>query len=374
MSDFFTTFYRGRRVLVTGHTGFKGSWLTLWLNQLGAKVTGLSVDIPTQPSLFEVAGVADACDHNFGDINDYDTFARFIDDGAFDIVFHLAAQPLVRLSYVEPLRTLITNVIGSANVFEAVRGAGRPCSIVAVTSDKCYENSGQVWGFRENDPMGGSDPYSMSKGAAELVAASWRRSYFSDGSIRLASARAGNVIGGGDWAADRIVTDSISALRKGTSINIRNPCATRPWQHVLEPLSGYLMLGAMLNHDIAFGVDEAWNFGPVAQDVRPVRDLVNCIIHHWGSGSWKNTGDAAQPEEAMMLSLNCDKANQRLGWVPLWRFDHAIGETVSWFKAFDANADMRELTCAQISSYAEEGASQGVSWATGDIAKFKCTS
>lgn len=355
--------FRGRRVLVTGHTGFKGSWLVMWLHRLGAHVTGWSIDIPTAPSLFEVAAVHELCESHFGDINDGSALLDFVAAGKFDTIFHLAAQSLVRLSYRQPVETLVTNVVGTANVLEAVRSAQRPCAVVAVTSDKCYHNLSPTWGFREIDPIGGADPYSMSKGAAELVIAAWRSSYFAskDSPVKLASARAGNVIGGGDWSADRIVTDCIAALRNNELIRLRNPCATRPWQHVVEPLAGYLTLGALLGSNSA--VESAWNFGPVVQDVRPVKDLAEGLIYHWGGGGWKDVGNASDPEEAGTLSLNCEKAYQGLGWRPVWSFDRAIFETAQWFRTLDQGADMRQMTISQIRSYEANAHELGVAWA-----------
>ncbi len=364
----FADHYRGRRVLVTGHTGFKGSWLTLWLNRLGANVTGWSIDIPTRPSLFELADAASVCDHHFGDINDADAIRQFVAAGDFQTVFHLAAQPLVRLSYATPLQTLQTNVLGTANVLEAVRAAGCECAVVAITSDKCYANDGSIWGFRECDPMGGSDPYSMSKGAAELVIHSWRQSYFSaPGSpVRLASARAGNVIGGGDWAADRIVPDCVTALMEGKPVNVRHPAATRPWQHVLEPLSGYLWLGAVLaNGWKGRKFDSGWNFGPPMDGVRQVSDLVDGIVALWGGGEWRNIHKPHAPKEASTLSLNCDKAIQLLEWRPVWGFDRSVAETAVWYREFTRHAStgMNAMTIDQIDRYVADAATAGIAWA-----------
>ena len=331
-------------------------------------MVGWSVDIPTDPSLFEVLDIASVCDHHFGDINDAEAIAHFIADQEVDTVFHLAAQPLVRLSYNKPLETLSTNVLGTANVLEAVRRVGRPCSIVSITSDKCYENGGSIWGFRECDPMGGSDPYSMSKGAAELVISSWRTSFFSseESTIRLASARAGNVIGGGDWAADRIVTDSMKALSDGNPIKIRNPYSTRPWQHVLEPLSGYLWLGeAMATHWNGCSFDSGWNFGPAVSDVRSVRDLVDCMIHHWGSGSWADVSDRKAASEARTLSLNCDKAHQLLAWRPVWDFDRSIAATVQWYRVLEKenHGAIQDFTRHQIEEYVNDACAMELPWA-----------
>lgn len=349
-------YYQGRRVLLTGHTGFKGSWLVTWLHRMGAEVTGFSIDVPTTPSLFDTLGIADLCNHHFGDINDLDSLSKLVREGQFDTVFHLAAQPLVRLSYAEPLGTLATNVMGTANLLEAVRAADHPCAVLVVTSDKCYENLGSLWGFRETDAMGGSDPYSMSKGAAELVVSAWRRSFFStpDSTIRIATARAGNVIGGGDWAQDRIVPDCIEALKDAQPIQVRNPFATRPWQHVVEPLSGYLLLGALLSDpETAASVESGWNFGPQSTDVRTVQAVVETMINEWGSGAWQ---DASQPnalKEAATLGLNCEKAAAHLDWHPVWPFERAVAETAKWYKVFhtDGVDAVRATTLEQIAAY-----------------------
>jgi CDP-glucose 4,6-dehydratase len=351
----FGDFYAGRRVLVTGHTGFKGSWLLHWLEMLGAEVSGLAVDIPSTPSHFELTGLGSAATMVFRDIRDRDALSRTLDEARPDVVFHLAAQPLVRRSYDIPLETLEVNVLGTANLLEAVRAAGAPCAVVVATSDKCYDNTGQVWGYRECDPMGGHDPYSMSKGAAELVVSSWRDSYFSapDSAIRLASARAGNVIGGGDWAQDRLVVDGISAIAAGRPIVLRSPAATRPWQHVLEPLGGYLLLGARL----AQSADpqryaEGWNFGPDPANVRPVRDVAEALIAEFGRGEMIIEQDAAAPHEAFALALNCDKAHQLLDWHPVWGFRETIARTVAWYDRWLAGeADLRAVTRGQIDDY-----------------------
>ena len=356
--------YRGKRVLLTGHTGFKGSWLSLWLERLGAASTGVSIDIPTSPSLFELAGVADVLDHLFGDVRDAEAMTRLVKKVRPDVVFHMAAQPLVRLSYTEPLATLATNVMGTANVLEAVRAAARPCAVVVVTSDKCYHNDGRREGYRETDCMGGHDPYSMSKGAAELVVDSWRSSYFSaPGSpVQLASGRAGNVIGGGDWAADRIVTDCIAALGARQPVGVRNPLATRPWQHVLEPLSGYLMLGERLLTGEA--VAEGWNFGPDPDNIRTVGELVEQLLAECGSGSAAEQAEPDAPKEAFALSLNIDKARERLGWRPVWDFERTIAETASWYKAWQKGDEpIRALCAGQIERYERDAAALGVPWA-----------
>lgn len=362
--------FDGLKILLTGHTGFKGSWLSLWLAKMGATVTGLSIDIPTTPSLFELTGVAGCVDHRFGDVRDAAAMAALVREVQPDVVFHLAAQPLVRLSYREPLATLDTNVMGLANVLEAVRGWGGRCDIVVVTSDKCYRNDGRREGYRETDPMGGHDPYSMSKGAAELVVDSWRSSYFSspDSPIRLASARAGNVIGGGDWAEDRIITDCIEALTSGQPISMRNPLATRPWQHVLEPLSGYMWLV----HQLRAGaeVTQGWNFGPGQSNIRNVAQLVDELVKDWGSGSAIHLEEAGAPKEATALSLNIEKAWSELAWKPVWDFERTIAETVSWYKAWTrGKQDLRRFTEDQIDTYIQDAAGSSVGWAVARIAE-----
>jgi CDP-glucose 4,6-dehydratase len=348
-------------VLVTGHTGFKGSWLTLWLTQLGAEVTGYALAPDTSPALFELAGVAGVCRHVVGDVRDSSRLGTVVRELRPEVVFHLAAQPLVRLSYEKPIETIETNVLGTAQLLEAVRREGRPCAVVVVTSDKCYENREWVWGYREDEPMGGHDIYSMSKGATELVVSSYRRSFFppsqfTSHGVALASARAGNVVGGGDWAKDRIVPDAIHALAVGRPIAVRSPDSVRPWQHVLEPLGGYLLLGARLLGPEAPRCSEAWNFGPRWDDARPVRDLVDAVIAAWGSGTWDDRRDPAAPHEAEVLRLSIEKAQARLGWAPRWRFDETIRRTVEWYRVFHAGAGSAELATLcrrQIAEYLE---------------------
>jgi CDP-glucose 4,6-dehydratase len=353
--------YTGKRVLLTGHTGFKGSWMALWLTKLGAEVFGMALDPPTTPSLFDLAGLAETVDHYIADVRDAQAVQDRIAAVRPDVIFHMAAQSLVRESYRSPVDTLAVNVMGTAHILEAARQLATPCAIVIVTSDKCYDNREWVWGYRENDRLGGHDPYSMSKGAAELVTESWRASFFHapDSAIRVASARAGNVIGGGDWAVDRIVTDSIAALARGGSIRLRNPHATRPWQHVLEPLSGYLLLGQHLMGARGTAFAEAWNFGPLTDSIRPVSDLARLLVEAWGSGRWEAAAMPNQPKEAYSLALNCDKAHHQLGWKPSWTIEQAVNATVMWFKAWQAGDNLRAVTYDQIARYEADAAALG---------------
>jgi len=354
------TAYAGQPVLVTGHTGFKGSWLTLWLAQLGAKVTGYALAPEDPRGAFTAAGVEADCRHLLGDVRDLAALRRALAAARPAFVFHLAAQPLVRRSYHEPLETLETNVMGTAKLLEAVRAEGLRCAVVIVTSDKCYENREWVYGYREDEPMGGHDVYSMSKGAAELVVSSFRRSFFPPPAlarhgVAIASARAGNVIGGGDWSADRIVPDAIGALAGDAPVQVRNPGAVRPWQHVLEPLGGYLLLGARLSGAKAAEHCEAWNFGPRPEAARPVKELVEAMIGAWGGGRWEDRGDPGEPHEARFLRLSIDKAQARLGWTPRWDFAEGIRRTVAWYKAQAQGATaaaLRALCLEQIRDYA----------------------
>lgn len=353
--------YEGKRVLVTGHTGFKGSWLTTWLASLGAEVTGYALAPATTPALFERARVERHCRSVLADVRDLARLTAVVREARPQIVFHLAAQALVRVSYQLPLETLQVNVLGTAHLLEAVRAAGRPCAVVVVTSDKCYENHERPDGYREDEPLGGHDVYSMSKGAAELVTASWRRSFFhpdriAQHGVAVATARAGNVVGGGDWAKDRILPDAVAALSAGVAIPVRNPHGVRPWQHVLEPLGGYLLLGARLLGPDAAAYAEAWNFGPRLEDARPVREVVEAVIAAWGSGRWDDTHDPKAPHEAGMLRLSIDKATSRLGWAPRWHFDETFRRTVAWYRAFHQGASpeaLSELCLTQINDFLE---------------------
>ncbi|HEY1087963.1 MAG TPA: CDP-glucose 4,6-dehydratase [Archangium sp.] len=351
--------YAGRTVLLTGHTGFKGAWLTLWLERLGAKVVGLALE-PEPESVFLSADVAGSCEHHVADVRSFAQVRELVAKTKPDVVFHLAAQALVRKSYAEPLATIETNINGTAHVLEAIRATQQRCAVVVVSSDKCYENREWVYGYREDDAMGGYDPYSMSKGATELVTSSWRRSFFppaklAQHGVGIASARAGNVIGGGDWAADRIVPVCIRSLAKGEAIGVRSPKAIRPWQHVLEPLSGYLLLGLkLLKGERAADFCEGWNFGPEAASAQPVSALATALVKAWGAGSWVDQSDPSAHHEASLLRLSIDKAHAKLGWQPRWRFDETIERTVAWYRAQVNGAskgELKQLTLEQIAAY-----------------------
>jgi len=351
-----STFFQGKKVLVTGHTGFKGSWLSLWLQSMGAHVVGYALAPPTNPSLFEVADVGNGMISIIGDIRDLDLVQAVFADHKPEIVFHMAAQPLVRYSYQNPVETYSTNVMGTVNVLEAVRNTSGVKAVVNITTDKCYENREWVWGYRENEPMGGYDPYSNSKGCAELVTAAYRNSYFhpdkyKEHGVALASARAGNVIGGGDWAEDRLIPDIMRAITQGKPVNIRNPHATRPWQHVLEPLSGYLLLAQKLYEEGA-SYAEGWNFGPNDEDAKPVQWIVDNLTKTWGEGaSWALEG-GDHPHEAHYLKLDCSKAKARLNWIPKWHLDEALDRIVDWNRAYRDGKDMQVMSLGQIQHYA----------------------
>ncbi len=365
----FANTYSGKRVLLTGHTGFKGAWMAEWLLFLGADVTGFSLPSPTLPSLFDQLKLGSRLRHIIGDVRDLSAVRSAVDAAKPDFVFHLAAQPLVRLSYDQPVETYSTNVMGTVNVLEAVRLSGLPCTVVLITTDKCYENKEWVHSYREEDPMGGYDPYSSSKGAAELVIASYRRSYFSssDSTVKLASARAGNVIGGGDWALDRIVPDCMRALSDGEIIPVRNKIATRPWQHVLEPLSGYLWLGACLanpkHSPFRSQLSSSFNFGPALASNRTVAELVQEILKHW-PGKWVDKSDPKAVHEAKLLNLATDKAHHFLGWSSAWPFAETIQQTVAWYRrASETSTDIPALTLGQIQAYEASAQKAGIAWA-----------
>ncbi|MGH8671612.1 MAG: CDP-glucose 4,6-dehydratase [Burkholderiales bacterium] len=348
--------FRGKRVLVTGDTGFKGSWLSVWLHELGANVVGYALPPERGNDHFNLLALNRIIHHVDGDIRDYSSFKQVVNDFQPQFIFHLAAQSLVRLSYDEPKLTFDTNAAGSVNVLEACRTTASVRVLIFVTSDKCYRNQEWTWGYRENDELGGHDPYSASKAAAELIFSGYLDSYFAGRAhFGAASVRAGNVIGGGDWAEDRIVPDSIKALQKNAPIPLRNPHATRPWQHVLEPLSGYLLLAQKLNEEPKI-YSGAWNFGPSSDAIHTVRDLAEKIVSCWGNGAISETKAAMPPHEARLLRLNCDKAHQLLGWRPRWAFYRAISETVRWYLEVTAGTPAYTITKKQIRDYAEEGA------------------
>lgn len=344
------SFWQGKNVLLTGHTGFKGSWLSLWLQSLGAQVSGLALPPPTTPDLFTQARVGEGMNSHIGDIRDYATVRELMDKVKPEIVIHMAAQPLVRLSYAEPIETYATNVMGTVHVLDAARHSGTVRAIVNVTTDKCYENKEWMWGYREDEPMGGHDPYSNSKGCAELVTSAYRRSFMKQQGIALASARAGNVIGGGDWAQDRLIPDILRAFERHQAVVIRNPHGTRPWQHVLEPLSGYLALAEKLYTE-GQAWAEGWNFGPHEDDARPVQWIVERMVNKWGEdASWHIDG-GEHPHEANFLKLDISKVKCRLGWHPRWNLDQALEHIITWHRAWLAKDDARALCLAQIRQY-----------------------
>lgn len=357
MENLFNGIYKDRKVLITGHTGFKGSWLCLLLHKLGADVYGYALDPPTTPSLFNEAKLGELITSFIGDIRDYDNLLKVIQQIQPEIVLHMAAQPLVRESYKNPRETYEVNVMGTVNLLDAIRQTSSVKAVVNVTTDKCYENREWHWGYRENEPMGGYDPYSNSKGCSELVTSSFRSSFFSPADyekhhVAVATARAGNVIGGGDWAEDRLVPDFIKAITIGEKVKIRSPYAIRPWQHVLEPLTGYLMLAAKL---FIGGVKyaEGWNFGPDDRDAKNVEWITKTICNLWGDGASFDINNNPQPHEANYLKLDCSKAKTELGWIPKWDIETTLKSIVEWNKEFMAGSDMRVVTFKQIEKYLE---------------------
>lgn len=356
LSSVNSSFWNGKRVFLTGHTGFKGGWLLIWLSSMGAKVTGYAMAPNTTPNFFEVAKVeSDLEQSHVADIRDLEKLQKAMADARPEIVIHMAAQPLVRYSYSNPVETYATNVMGTVHVLESIRALDCVRAAVIVTTDKCYENKEWAWGYRESEPMGGHDPYSNSKGCAELVTSAYLQSYFSpkkfnQHQVAIATARAGNVIGGGDWSEDRLIPDAIKAFEADKPLVIRNPLATRPWQHVLEPLSGYLVLAQSLyQHGAKF--DGAWNFGPRDEDARSVQEVVNLLIKDWGSAATWSQDQSEQPHEAHSLKLDCSKARQYLNWVPRWSLEQAIEKITQWHQTYQQQGNMHEISLKQIATY-----------------------
>ena len=355
--------FKSKTVWVSGTTGFKGAWLAQWLCDLGAKVHGYALNPPTSPALFEQIGLQKSIKQEIADLNDATAVRKSIEAAQPDFIFHLAAQSLVRYSYQEPALTFATNVMGTIHVLEAARQLNKPCVAVCITTDKCYENREWLHGYREEDPLGGYDPYSASKAAAEIAIASWRRSFFKDHPVKVASVRAGNVIGGGDWALDRIVPDCIRALQKGEAIPVRNKIATRPWQHVLEPLSAYLWLAAILAQPSLSPFEtrlfeSAFNVGPGLDSNRTVADLVAEVLKHW-PGKWEDRSDPKAVHEAKLLNLAIDKAHHLLGWKPVWNFAETVAKTVRWYQE---KQNQQQLTSQQIAAYAAAAAKSQLPW------------
>ncbi len=345
-------FYKGRKVLVTGHTGFKGSWLAIWLREMGAEVLGYALEPYTERDNFVVSGIGSTIHHHIADVRDYSTLLHLMQEFQPEIVFHLAAQPLVRESYLYPRETYETNIMGTVNVLEAMRHTPSVQAAVLISTDKCYENREWVWGYREIDPMGGHDPYSSSKGAAEIVIDAYRRSFFAEQNVGIASARAGNVIGGGDWSKDRIIPDCVKTLAAGLPVEVRNPHSYRPWQHVLEPVGGYLLLAQRLYNDRK-NIAGAWNFGPEHTAVVTVRELVERVIDCWGSGEWIDLSVQEQnaPHEARFLGLDISKAKSELRWRPVLSLEQTIELTIDWYRQSQVDYD---FCVRQIASYEQE--------------------
>lgn len=354
--DIFNNFYKGKRVLVTGHTGFKGSWLSIWLHELGAEVIGIGLDPFTERDNYVLSGIGKKIKADIrADIRDGQRMKEIFSEYQPEIVFHLAAQPLVRLSYDKPVETYETNVMGTINIMEAIRCTDSVKVAVMITTDKCYENKEQIWGYRENEPMGGYDPYSSSKGAAEIAISSWRRSFFNPSDygmkhhVSIASVRAGNVIGGGDWALDRIIPDCIKALEAGKDIDIRSPKAIRPWQHVLEPLSGYMLLAQKM-WDEPVKYCEGWNFGPLPESISTVWEVASKVVENYGSGKLNDVSDPNALHEAKLLMLDISKAKFQLGWEPRMNISQCVELTVDWYKKYRGE-DVYEICLQQINKY-----------------------
>jgi len=355
MNGSFNDFYSGKKVMITGHTGFKGTWLSLWLKHLGADVSGYALQPPTSPSIFDLCHTARGMTSIYGDVRDFRHLHSAILEVQPEIIFHMAAQSLVRRSYKDPVETYSTNIMGTVHLLEAVRQSSSVKAVIIVSSDKCYENKEWVWGYRENDILGGDDPYSSSKGCCELITTAYKRSYFNpaaykDHGLALASVRAGNVIGGGDWAEDRLIPDCIRKLQQKEPIIIRSPAAVRPWQHVLEPLNGYLLLGRELYLKGEL-FDGAWNFGPDYDDARPVSWIVSSLIKLWGNEAAWEEDKNPHPHEANYLKLDSSKARSVLGWKPQWRLKEALDKTTAWYKSYFNQEDVLDITLEQISAY-----------------------
>ena len=346
-----TNFWKGKKVFLTGHTGFKGGWMVLWLQQLGAVIKGYSLSPCEEPSLFGVAKIADGIESHIGDVRDLGALKQSMMDFGPEIVIHMAAQPLVLASYSDPVGTYQTNVMGTVNLFEAVRACNSVKAVVNVTTDKCYQNNEWVWGYREGEPMGGCDPYSNSKGCSELVTSAYRQSFFKDKmDVSLASARAGNVIGGGAWSTDRLIPDALRAFDLSEPVKIRNPLATRPWQHVLEPISGYLILAEKLYHSES-EYAEGWNFGPSDQDVKPVGEVLDYLVAHWPTDVSWSLDRGTQPHEAQLLKLDISKVKARLKWEPRWDLGKALQTIINWHFAWVNGQDMKVFSLNQIRDF-----------------------
>jgi CDP-glucose 4,6-dehydratase len=363
----FKNIYKGKKVLVTGHTGFKGSWLCSWLIELGADVYGYSDEIPSSPSHFEELNLSQDMTSVFGDVRDITSLKDFIEVHKPEVVFHLAAQAIVRSAYIKPLETISTNVMGVANILEVARQVDYITSIIIITSDKCYENVEWTYGYRENDQIGGEDPYSASKGAAEVIASTYMRSYFKDEGVFVSTVRAGNVIGGGDWARDRLIPDAVRSWSADSSLTIRNPCSTRPWQHVLEPLSGYLQVGSELISKSLKCKNQSFNFGPDSTVNKTVDEVLKEMSKSWGNVKWETLDLKDNPKEAGLLKLSCDKAQHAIGWFPTLTFEETIEFTMSWYKKFyssQAEFNALDYTTNQIKEYVRKAEDRKIQWAT----------